>query len=91
MINELDPELFDKIENCINGRQDFRIGGRGIAVDVRCQRVTNIYIVDVPRASVEIHAYDVRLDRDDPALLLCDGARIIAVIDLCGYTKVTKI
>lgn len=26
MINELDSELFDKIENCINGRQDFRIG-----------------------------------------------------------------
>ena len=91
MINELDPELLDDIENCINGRQDFRIGGRGICINVIYLEAAKTYVATVPRAFVEIHASDVRLGREAASLTFYDRGLPIAVIDLLEYTKVTKI
>ena len=89
MINELDPELFDNIENSINARSDFRIGGRGICVDIAY--VHGVYVVTVPRADAEIHGSDLTLNRDTPSLTLWMKGLPVCVIGLLHYSKVTRL
>lgn len=93
MINELDPELFDKIENCLTGCRDFRIGGRGICAEFRFyEAARREYKITIPRASTTIIGH-VRLDKDTPEIdIYPDGSYTPKIIiNLCDYTKVTTI
>ena len=89
MINELDPEILDQVENNIDARRDFRIGGRGICVDIAY--VHGVYVVTVPRADAEIHGSDLTLNRDTPSLTLWSKGLPVCVIGLLYYTKVTRL
>lgn len=89
MINELDPDLFDAIENAINARRDFKIGCRGICVNI--EYVHGVYVLSIPRADVEIHGDDLTLNRDTPQLTVCINGLPVCVIDLADYSKVTEL
>ena len=91
MINDLDPELFDKIENCLNAWRDFRIGGRGICVDfIFYDAAKHEYKITIPRASTTIIGYPL-LERDIPEIDIYPGGSFQPkiTINLCDYTRVT--
>ena len=92
MINELNPELFDDIENCLTTCRDFTIGARGICAMFRFyDAARREYKIIIPRASTTIIGH-VILNRDVPEIDIYPGGSYAPkiIINLCAYTKVTK-
>lgn len=54
----------DEINKLIEDKRSFRIGGRGICIDCRFHFPSRTWVVDVPRASLEMHCESISVCDD---------------------------
>ena len=83
----------DIINNLIERKAAFRIGGRGIGIDCRFHNPSKTWVVDVPRASLEMHCETITICDDvEFTVLECHNHNdrdCTGIFDLKEYTKVT--
>lgn len=83
----------DEINKLIEDKRSFRIGGRGICIDCRFHFPSKTWVVDVPRAFLEMHCESISVCDDvEFTVLEChnhDDRDCTGIFDLSEYTKVT--
>lgn len=66
----MDKRFIEDLKIFIKNRESFRIGVRGICVDVRWDRSTMTWIVDIPRAFVSLRTSAIGFDETEEHLVM---------------------